>query len=666
MELSILEIMLCVLFMALAISVVCRKLRLSVILGYLVVGALVGPHALDWAHNNHNTRNLADFGIVFLMFTIGLEFSLPKLFSLKFPVFVIGGIQVLLTILMTYFAGKYLGMTTLSALVVGSIAAMSSTAIVVKQLHDQMELHSIPGLNAVGVLLFQDLAVIPLIILIASLSDGSQEKLGLVLMWALGKGIIAIMLIFLTGRWLLRPLFRLIAKTRAVELFTLTVLLVTLTAAWLTNLFGLSYALGAFLAGLMLAETEFRHQIEIEIRPFRDMLLGLFFITIGMLADISQWNDTWGWILLLVFALVICKCLLVTLICRITGNTFSDSFRTGLVLAQGGEFGFALLTLAINNRILPPDYEQVILAALLISIALAPIITRYNQAIAAFFLPKETHRAMEESKNKMAKMVKPLDKHVIICGYGRVGQHIARLLDKIKIPYIGLDLDSELVHFASLAGDKVLYGDPSHPGMLHAAGLDHAKVLAISFSDFKTATKILSLVRQTHPKLPILVRCRDEFELRQLRSLGAKYIIAELFETSLAISHHLLTTLGIPASQVHALIQEGRSKDYDMLQRVFMGSFDEPHLEEVNNLEEPKQLRPVLITNASYSNGKLIKEFAFESKGIELVSIRRGESTLLKPSYDTQLKANDILIIYGSLAALEYMETVLLNGMPEV
>jgi CPA2 family monovalent cation:H+ antiporter-2 len=665
MDFSILEIILSVFFMTLVITVIFRKLRLSVVLGYLVVGALVGPHALNWAHNTHYAQNLAEFGIVFLMFTVGLEFSLPKLFTLKYPVFVMGGIQVLLTILIVTVIGKYLGMTTLSALVVGSIAAMSSTAIIIKQLNDQMELHSPHGLNAVGILLFQDLAVIPLIILIASLSHGSEDNLSATLLWALGKGIFAILLIFTIGRWLLRPLFQLIAKTRAIELFTLTVLLVTLTAAWLTHLFGLSYALGAFLAGLMLAETEFRHQIEIEIRPFRDILLGLFFITIGMLTDISQWDNTWHWILLLVFALVVGKFFLIALICRLSGNKLADACRTGLVLAQGGEFGFALLTLAIGNHILPPDYDQVILAALLISIAVAPIITRYNRAITAFLLPQATTYDIEENKKKFTQMVNPLKKHVIICGYGRVGQHIARLLDKINIPYIGLDLDSELVHFASLAGDKVLYGDPSHPGILQAAGLDTAKVLVISFEDLKAATRILSIVKHTHPKLPIVVRCRDEFELKQLKSFGAKYIIAELFEASLTISHQLLTVLGIPPEQIHALIQEGRSKDYDMLQRVFTGSLDNNDIEYDHPLEQQKQLRPIALSQDAYATGKQIKELRLENHfpDIEIRAIRRGESKFINPDADTTLEVNDVLILYGPIHRLEKIESLLWDGV---
>ena len=342
MELNILEIILCVLVFALMVTSFFRKLRLSIILGYLLAGALVGPNGLGFADNTESVKQLAEFGIVFLMFTVGLEFSLPQLFALRYAVFVIGGLQVLLTITITTAMGFFLGMTTLSALVVGSIVAMSSTAIVVKQMHDQAELHSLHGLNAVGILLFQDLAVIPIIILIAGLAHSHHHTLSTILFYALIKGISAILLIFFIGRWLLRPLFQIISRTRTIELFTLTVLFVTLTSAWLTNLFGLSYALGAFLAGLMLAETEFRHQIEVEIRPFRDILLGLFFMSIGMLTNISTWYQTWPWILLLLIALVIGKMLLITVICRLSGNDLSASSRTGIILAQGGEFGFAI------------------------------------------------------------------------------------------------------------------------------------------------------------------------------------------------------------------------------------------------------------------------------------------------------------------------------------
>ncbi len=660
MDINILGTILVVFFAALMVTMIFRQLHLSVILGYLLVGALVGPHALGLVPDSHAIKQLAEFGIVFLMFTVGLEFSLPKLFSLKYSVFVIGGLQVSLCIIITTIIGIFLGMSILSSLVTGSIVAMSSTAIVVKQLNDQLELHSSHGLNAVGILLFQDLAVIPVIILIAGLANKVPQNLVVLLLGALVKGVLAIFLIFLMGRWLLKPLFHIISKTRAIELFTLTVLLVTLTAAWLTNIFGLSYALGAFLAGLMLAETEFRHQIEVEIRPFRDILLGLFFITIGMLANVETWYQTWFWIALLVSALVLGKMLLITVLALLSRNNASTSIRTGLVLAQGSEFGFAILTLALNDQVLPKDYGQVTLAALVISIALSPLLIRFNKQIADFLLPKKIKLNDTQTKQKIIVLAKKLNQHIVICGYGRVGQHIARMLDKINFPYIGLDLDSELVQRASMAGDNIIYGDPTHPGILEAAGLTHAKVLVISFNDLKSTIKVLEMVKQSHPDLPILVRCRDEFELKELKKYGATQIIAELFEESLTLSHHLLNLIKVPASKISELMHEVRSKDYDLLHKVFTGSYYDQETSTEGLLRE--QLKPISIPENAYAVNRTLKELELEKTGAEIVAIRRGDKKHLKPRANIKLYVNDIVIVFGSVASLGEVEKKLLEG----
>jgi len=661
MELNILEIILCVLVFALMVTSVFRKLRLSIILGYLLAGALVGPNGLGFADNTESVKQLAEFGIVFLMFTVGLEFSLPQLFALRYAVFVIGGLQVLLTITITTAMGFFLGMTTLSALVVGSIVAMSSTAIVVKQLHDQAELHSLHGLNAVGILLFQDLAVIPIIILIAGLAHNHHHTLSTILFYALIKGISAILLIFFIGRWLLRPLFQIISRTRTIELFTLTVLFVTLTSAWLTNLFGLSYALGAFLAGLMLAETEFRHQIEVEIRPFRDILLGLFFMSIGMLTNISTWYQTWPWILLLVIALVIGKMLLITVIGRLSGNDLSTSSRTGIVLAQGGEFGFAILTLALSHSLLPPDYGQVILAALLISIAISPLLIRFNQKISAYFYKPDKIIHTEPSKKTLRLMTQELEEHIIICGYGRVGQHIARVLNKIKFPYVALDLDSELVRYASLAGENVIYGDPTHPGILNAIGLNKAKILVISFNDLRSTIKILGMLHKSHPDLPKLVRCTDEFELKQLKSCGATHVIAEIFEASLAFSDHLLRLLDISNDKISHLMDEARSKDYDLLQRVFSGS----HITRITDSTATlhKQLKPIVLLKGAYAIDKKVRALKLKKIGIELIAIRRGDRKFFRLLHNNiKLQMNDIVVVDGTLPDIEQAEKKLMQG----
>ena len=659
MTLSFLEIFILVFSISLLINVIFRKLRLSIILGYLVVGALLGPHALGVMHNSDYAKHLAEFGIVFLMFTVGLEFSLPKLYALRYSVIIIGGAQVLLTITITTLAGILFGMSKLAALTVGSITAMSSTAIVVKQLNDQLELQSPHGLNAIGVLLLQDLAFIPIIILIAGFTTPSHISLTWVLLWALVKGLLAIFLIFLAGRWLLKPIFLQISKTRDIELFTLTVLVVTLSAAWLTDQLGLSFALGAFLAGLMLAETEFRHQIEVEIRPFRDILLGLFFITIGMLADVSTWHQTWIWITLLVTALVVGKMLLITVITRLSGKDLSVACRTGIVLAQGGEFGFAILTLALSHDILPPDYGQVVLAALLISIGLSPILIRFNKQITDLLLPKRIKINDLQTKVKVSQMAKRLKQHVIICGYGRVGQHISRLLNKINIPFIGLDLDSELIQFASMSGDNVIYGDPAHPGILKAAGLNQAKVLVISFNDIRATLKILQMVKRTHPKLPIIVRCKDEFELKQLKNYGATHIIAEIFETSLTLSQHLLSLLDVTPQKTATLLQEMRNKDYDVLLKVFTGSYEETMADQHAPLG---QVKPILIPPDAFAVNKKLKELDVKATGVELIAIRRGETKFLKPEGQLKIEANDIIIVYGPVSNLDEVERRLLEG----
>jgi len=557
----LLENFLSVFFAALLVTLFFRRMRLSPILGYISVGAIVGPHAFAIIPDGAIINHLANFGIIFLMFTTGLEFSLPKLWKLKRAVFMIGGSQVIISILITVLAAKLLHLTTLCALVIGSIVAMSSTAIVIKQLHDQRELNTRHGLNAVGILLFQDLAVVPLVILISGLAAQGEPNLVAILFTALIKGLLAIGLIFILGRWLLRPLFRAIAKSRTIELFTLAVLLVTLTAALLTHRFGLSAALGAFLAGMMLAETEFRHQIEVEIRPFRDILLGLFFITIGMLTDISTWQKTWPSILLLLSALVLGKMLLITLLCRYSKQSLVTALRTGLVLAQGGEFGFAILTLAMNEQIIPNTYAQVVLAALLISFVISSFLIYFNKPIATWLAPKTKHHVEEPPL-----ILNPhLQDHVVICGYGRVGRQIARLLNTLKFPFVGLDLDLELVKRATINGDHVIYGDASHPGILKAAKLDKAKILVISLSDLKSTIKILSIVRQYFPILPILVRCRDEAELKQLKQYNPTKIIAEIFEESLTLSHHLLHLIELPAAEIANLLQEIRNKDYEFL-----------------------------------------------------------------------------------------------------
>lgn len=651
MDFGILQSILVVLVIALCVTVVFRQLHLPVILGYLIVGVLVGPHVFGWLPSVKDIDRLAEFGVVFLMFTIGLEFSLSRFFALKRPVLILGGLQVIFTIIITTVIGVSFDMSLLSAFIVGGIVAMSSTAIVMKQLSEQLEINSQHGLNAIGILLFQDLTVIPFLILIASSVSVTHSSALTILLWSVAKGLIAIVLIFAIGRWLLRPLFRLTSATRMPELFTLNVLLVTLAAAWLTHILGLSYALGAFLAGMMLGETEFRQKIEIEIRPFRDILLGLFFITVGMLLNVSTWQTTWIWIVLLLAAILLGKSVLIMLLSRIFGYSNSTSFRTGLVLAQGGEFGFAILSLALSYKLLSDDYGQVILGALLLSFAIAPLLIHYNKLLAKKIFPREF-------KNKRFK--NHIKNPVIICGYGRIGQNIARLLKEEQIEYVGVDTDPELIGNAKLAGEPVKLGDATEVTLLESIHLAKAKAVLINFDDTKSVIKTLHNIRQKNYHVPILVRAKDDAQLEQLQGHGATHIITETFEASLIMGYHLLMQLKISHRKASSLIQSIRQSRYELLRKVFPGSYSYEY-EEMGFSHE--QLRPVLLTPSAFAVGKTISDTSIKTSGIEVILLRRDDTHHANPRGNMKLKANDIVVLYGPITHLEAAERKLLIGI---
>lgn len=386
MQFNMIESFLIILFFALVITVVFRHLKMPIILGYIIVGILVGPYAFGWLANTEVIKNLSEFGVVLLMFTVGLEFSFSKLFSLRHSVFVLGSLQVVISALLTTIIGVFLKIPIISALVIGCIVAMSSTAIVIKQLSDQSELDTQHGKNAVGILLFQDVAVIPILIFIATDTGSATNSFWITLLFSLFKSISAIGIILVLGQWILKPLFRIIEKTKTIELYTLSVLFVVIGSAWLTHVLDLSFALGAFSAGIMLAECEQKHKIKNEVRPFRDLLLALFFISTGMLVRITTLADSWFWILLLVSGLMFAKALLIILLTKFSEYTWRTSIKTGLVLAQGGEFGFAILSLALTHHLLPTDWGQSILAALMISFAFTPAIIHYNASLTRLFL----------------------------------------------------------------------------------------------------------------------------------------------------------------------------------------------------------------------------------------------------------------------------------------
>ena len=636
-----------------------RRFHLPPILAYLAVGSAVGPYGFGWIANTDDTRFLAEFGVVFLLFTVGLEFSLPQLLAMRREVLGLGGAQVAINTLFGALAAWLLGMPAEAAFVIGGVLAMSSTAIVIKQLTEQLEVGSRHGRNSVGVLLFQDVAVLPFLLIIPVLAGESEASILQGLVWVLIKGAALVALMLTAGHWLLRPLFHEIASSRSSELFTLTALLFALTAAWGSAEAGLSMPLGAFLAGMLLGETEFRHQVEVDIRPFRDILLGLFFVTVGMELNVRALPGIAPWVFLLLAVIISFKTVSITALSAAMGMHRPVALRTGLVLAQGGEFGFALLSVALSAGVLDSMSTQVVLAAIILSMALTPFLVRYNGAIARRVFAGSYRRNRQQLIDEVADNSRYLSEHVIVCGYGRVGQSIGRFAEQEGFEYIALDLDPVRVRDARTAGELVNYGDATHREMLEAAGLNRARVLVVSFDDVVSALKIISQVRAVHPKLPILVRTRDDADLERLQKAGATEVVPETLEASLMLASHLLVLLGIPLSRILRHVQQVRGSRYSLLRAFFRGQ------EPVSVAESPafrERLHTVTLPDGAFAVGRQLGEMRLAEAGVVVTAVRRGGIRGQQPQPEMVLQAGDILVLYGAPEDLERAERTLYSG----
>jgi len=660
MEHNTLRSILILLAAAVLVVVALKRVKLPTVIAYLATGFIVGPYGLGWIADSEDTRALAEFGVVFLLFTLGLEFSLPRLIVMRKAVLMLGGLQVLLTTAGTALAAWLLGVKLPVAIVIGGAFAMSSTAIVVKQLAEQNELNLQHGRLTIAVLLFQDLAVIPFLILIPGLSHGIGPELAGALLLAFGKGALAVIVILAFGRWLLRPLFHQIASTRSAELFTLAVLLFTLASAWSTAALGLSLALGAFLAGMMLAETEFRHQVEADIRPFRDILLGLFFVTVGMLINPHTIVRYWWLLLLSVALLMLFKTLLVGALTRLLGSDRATSLRTALALNQGGEFGFALLALGLAQAVIRAPVAEFGLAVIVISMLVSPLLIRFNGALATRLFPRdESAEEHDRLQHDIGRQQLHLQNHVVIVGYGRVGQNVARFLEPEGFQFVALDLDPVRIKHAREAGDPAYYGDGTNPAVLKAAGVEHARALVISYFRIPVILKILEHVKKMRPDLPVLVRTRDDAELDKLMQAGATEVIPETMESSLMVAAHLLQLLGVPMRKILRDIQEVRAHRYSLLRSVFRGQ-DALPIDPSHAFRE--QLYTVTLEPGAHAIDHSLDELNLKSHKVVVTALRREGVVGRQPPKDTVLKAGDVLVLWGTPEDLEIGEEVLLRG----
>ena len=658
---SVLQLTLILLASAVAGVVIFRYFGLPPILGYLAIGVLIGPHALGLANDSDTVKYLAEFGVVFLMFSIGLEFNLHKLRAMRTIVFGLGGSQVILTMLLAVPASLLMNwiypISWQAAIALGGALAMSSTAIVTKLIADRSEIETEHGRNIIGILLFQDLAVVFLLILIPSLGKNPGD-LFLALTAASIKITVALVLIFVIGQTLMSRWFSLVAKLRSQELFMLNLLLIVLGMAGLTEHFGLSLALGAFLAGMLIAETPYRHQVEEDVKPFRDVLLGLFFITVGMLLDFEVIYQQWMLVLLLLIGPLVFKFGLIALLSRAFGSSPGISIRTGLCLAQAGEFGFVLLNQIDGLDLIDPALSQAVLAAMLLSMFGAPFLIHHSDQIAMRFSTNEWLLQSLALTRVAAKSVRT-ENHVIICGFGRSGQSLARMLDQEKIPYIALDMDPDRVKEAAAAGDNVVYGDASRENYLVAAGLSRAKAVVITYADTPATLKVLHQVERLRPGMTVLVRTKDDADLGKLQAAGATEVVPELIEGSLMMASHVLLIMGVPMRKVVRRITSAREARYSLLRGYFRGVADEV------DSKESWRLHSVTLLPESASIGQTLEELHLDNEGVSVQAVRRkvggSDYVKLELTPDLRLQANDILVLSGNSEATDLAESKLLG-----
>lgn len=634
-----------------------RSLHLPPLVAYLVVGITIGPHALGWVAESQGTDYLAEFGVVFLMFSIGLEFSLPRLFQMRRLVFGLGGAQVALTMLVVVAVMLPFLKDWRAAVTIAGALAMSSTAIVVRMLIDRMQIDTPHGRATLGVLLMQDIAVVPLLILVPALS-GTAETLATALGLALVKAAVVLSVVLFLGQRLMRPWFHAIARRKSHELFIVNVLLITLGLAYVTEHAGLSLALGAFLAGMLISETEYRHQVEEDIKPFREVLLGLFFVTVGMKLDMrivgAHALSVAG-----IFALTaLAKFGIIFALGRVFSLPSGTAMRSALALAQAGEFGLVIVGLGAMRGVVDPVVAQVVTAGMLLSMLVAPLLIQHSDRLVLRFSASEWMlRSLQ--LHQIAVQSLSTDRHIVICGFGRTGQSLARFLDRAGVSYVALDLDPDRVREAAAAGETVVYGDASRRETLVAAGVARAAAMVISYADTASSLRVLRVAQEVSPQLPIVVRTADDADLDRLTEAGAAEVVPETFESSLILASNAMLLVGIPVRRVLTLLRDVRKERYRLLRGFYSGATDESV-----DLDEATQsrLHSVTLSDSAYAVGRSLGELALSGIGVDVTAVRRRNIRAEDPGPETRFRSGDVVVLLGRPEALEAAEIRLLQG----
>lgn len=634
------------------------KLKIPPIVGFLLAGAIIGPYGTGFVKDPHEVELIAEIGVILLMFTIGIEFSIPRLLSLKREVFLFGSLQVILTILVITFISNFAFSSSLSnSIFYGFIVALSSTAIVMKLLSDRGELNTPHGKICLGILLFQDLCVVPLMLFTRLLSgeEGSYYNFFTVI----GKAFLILSMVFIFSRIAVPYLLHEIVKTRSRELFIITIISICLGTAFFTYKLGLSLALGAFLAGVVISESEYSAQAVSDILPFKETFSGIFFISVGMLLNLDYIKNHITEEAVLVGSIFFFKAFIIVVIVYIFIHSLKVSLKSALALSQIGEFSFILAFTGKSLGLLDEDLYQSFISASVITMLFTPLIIKYSPSFIENLVKIEPFKSLEKVKRiKEGDIVVKKSNHVIIVGFGLNGRNLARVLKESDIPYVVLELNPDTVRKMKKRGEPIYYGDGTSPEILHKLGVHRAKVLVIAISDPLATRKIVQIAKAENPKIHIIVRTRFVSEMEELKKIGANEIIPEEFETSLEIFARVLHHFGMPRNKILQMIEKIRGEGYEILT---MPEIPKTRAGIECVIFEGLEMDSFAIDKGSWLIGHSLKSLDIRAKAkVNVIAVQRGQETILNPSADFVLKEGDIIIYVGNkkqlLEALNFFQ----------
>ncbi len=635
-----------------------HKVRISSIVGFLVAGVLIGPYGIGMVKDTHSIEIMAEIGVILLLFTIGIEFSMARLIRMKKAVIVGGGVQISLTIILSAIAA-YLAIGSVNRSVfLGFLIALSSTAIVLKMLADKGETDSPHGRVMVGILIFQDLCVVPLMLLIPTLSGEGINVIDMSI--KIGKAVLIIAVVLFSAKWVVPQFLHHVVHTRSRELFIITIILLCLSIALLTSRFGLSLALGAFLAGLIISESEYAHQATSDILPFKDSFIGLFFVSVGMLMDIGYMSDNCLKIAVAVVLIFVLKIVTGMLSALITGSLLRTSIHTGLGLAQIGEFSFVLAVAGKATGIISESFYQIFLSSSVVTMIMTPFVLNAAPSVAAWIGSRHLLRRVDRLRKISEKEGFPRKRHghVIIIGFGLNGRNLARVLKEAEIPYVVLEMNSDTVMEMKKKGEPIYYGDGTSKEILHKLSIENARLLVIAISDPVSTRRIVSIARHENPSLYILVRTRYLIEVDDLKALGADEVIPEEFETSVEIFSRVLYKYNFPQNVILDMVDKIRSDSYTALRSI---GLPKRHLFEKCEWLPEIEINGYRIPDGSHLTSKSIAELQVRKKtGATIIAVRRGPKVFTNPDPEFRFHAGDIILYTGERksmdAALDYFK----------